>query len=108
MRNYCLVDCFFSSRRRHTRSDRDWSSDVCSSDLIQDWKISFGRSIPRNNEYAAWPHVSREIQGRLTQASDLTGLENVSPGKNIQFIPYTSFRSFRFLDVDALPPEFIT
>src|SRR5206468_10159377 len=24
---------FFSSSRRHTRSDRDWSSDVCSSDL---------------------------------------------------------------------------
>src|SRR5206468_6883580 len=24
----------FSSRRRHTRSDRDWSSDVCSSDLL--------------------------------------------------------------------------
>src|SRR2546421_5449790 len=29
-----VVDLFFfSSRRRHTRSDRDWSSDVCSSDL---------------------------------------------------------------------------
>src|SRR5207247_3974931 len=26
---------FFSSRRRHTRSTRDWSSDVCSSDLSQ-------------------------------------------------------------------------
>src|SRR6266704_6875226 len=26
---------FFSSRRRHTRSKRDWSSDVCSSDLAQ-------------------------------------------------------------------------
>src|SRR5260221_6735580 len=25
--------CFFSSRRRHTRSLCDWSSDVCSSDL---------------------------------------------------------------------------
>src|SRR5437660_9802622 len=25
---------FFSSRRRHTRWPRDWSSDVCSSDLI--------------------------------------------------------------------------
>src|SRR5699024_11884152 len=25
----------FSSRRRHTRSKRDWSSDVCSSDLMQ-------------------------------------------------------------------------
>src|SRR5690349_22975609 len=28
---YCYF--FFSSRRRHTRSLRDWSSDVCSSDL---------------------------------------------------------------------------
>src|SRR5699024_11456915 len=27
---------FFSSRRRHTRSKRDWSSDVCSSDLTCD------------------------------------------------------------------------
>src|SRR5699024_12019402 len=29
---------FFSSRRRHTRSKRDWSSDVCSSDLAQDFE----------------------------------------------------------------------
>src|SRR6266403_5418949 len=33
---------FFSSRRRHTRSLRDWSSDVCSSDLLQarEWAFS--------------------------------------------------------------------
>src|SRR4030042_1549261 len=29
----CLF--FFSSRRRHTRCSRDWSSDVCSSDLAE-------------------------------------------------------------------------
>src|SRR6266699_6229075 len=29
---YCIM-FFFSSRRRHTRCGRDWSSDVCSSDL---------------------------------------------------------------------------
>src|SRR5580700_8630210 len=29
----CEYPFFFSSRRRHTRSLRDWSSDVCSSDL---------------------------------------------------------------------------
>src|SRR5690349_22399325 len=29
----CFFFFFFSSRRRHTRSLRDWSSDVCSSDL---------------------------------------------------------------------------
>src|SRR2546427_8053470 len=31
---FCLCFFFFSSRRRHTRFDCDWSSDVCSSDLI--------------------------------------------------------------------------
>src|SRR6266496_6152293 len=30
-----LVCFFFSSRRRHTRSLRDWSSDVCYSDLLR-------------------------------------------------------------------------
>src|SRR5204862_1899104 len=30
----CVLVFCFSSRRRHTRSLRDWSSDVCSSDLI--------------------------------------------------------------------------
>src|SRR5699024_11879026 len=41
----CFIICvFFSSRRRHTRSKRDWSSDVCSSDLQNDFfndKIGF-------------------------------------------------------------------
>src|SRR5204863_6534821 len=32
---------FFSSRRRHTRSLRDWSSDVCSSDLGLDTAFAF-------------------------------------------------------------------
>src|SRR5206468_6801458 len=37
----CLF--FFSSRRRHTRSDRDWSSDVCSSDLDRPFDFQFAR-----------------------------------------------------------------
>ena len=35
-----LVGFFFSSRRRHTRYWRDWSSDVCSSDLTFDSSAS--------------------------------------------------------------------
>src|SRR5215475_15225376 len=31
---FVLFLFFFSSRRRHTRFSRDWSSDVCSSDLV--------------------------------------------------------------------------
>ena len=42
---------FFSSRRRHTRCSRDWSSDVCSSDLgnsetVLDRKIADKRIYP--------------------------------------------------------------
>src|SRR5215203_6431025 len=39
---------FFSSRRRHTRYWRDWSSDVCSSDLDGEghWKRRGGEPMP--------------------------------------------------------------
>src|SRR5699024_11259318 len=49
----------FSSRRRHTISKRDWSSDVCSSDLMDDvifvWNRLYelyikGRPIPSDEE----------------------------------------------------------
>src|SRR5438067_11452129 len=49
---------FFSSRRRHTRSKRDWSSDVCSSDLDLEnrgFKISIecrAMQVERNLEAA--------------------------------------------------------
>src|SRR5437867_12624275 len=38
---------FFSSRRRHTRSYGDWSSDVCSSDLFFNLGTSLGSEVPR-------------------------------------------------------------
>src|SRR5256886_11692166 len=34
------ISFFFSSRRRHTRFDCDWSSDVCSSDLPRSWLLN--------------------------------------------------------------------
>src|SRR5690606_39310474 len=38
---------FFSSRRRHTRFSRDWSSDVCSSDLPEvSTHLELGGSLP--------------------------------------------------------------
>src|SRR5438132_13891662 len=38
-----MVRFFFSSRRRHTRSLCDWSSDVCSSDL-EDGRVTIARA----------------------------------------------------------------
>src|SRR5690606_40282438 len=40
----CVVHFFFSSRRRHTRFSRDWSSDVCSSDLVPASSVRKSRS----------------------------------------------------------------
>src|SRR6266446_6623968 len=42
---------FFSSRRRHTRLQGDWSSDVCSSDLIE--RGSHEELIGHGGKYAA-------------------------------------------------------
>src|SRR5436305_14767102 len=48
-----LTFFFFSSRRRHTRCGRDWSSDVCSSDLRSAAYTSMGGSIPVVADLAA-------------------------------------------------------
>src|SRR5690606_41025723 len=45
---------FFSSRRRHTRFSRDWSSDVCSSDL---GALSFANSIEKTESKGSDPKV---------------------------------------------------
>src|SRR5436305_5707556 len=42
LRDIRTTQCFFfSSRRRHTRCGRDWSSDVCSSDLLVTGRAAF-------------------------------------------------------------------
>src|ERR1039457_7447316 len=64
--------CFFSSRRRHTRLQGDWSSDVCSSDLEEEWKRafkeinSFERQLKDFGMILAkfWIHISQEEQFR--------------------------------------------
>src|SRR5438034_3051977 len=55
----CLLFFFFSSRRRHTRSLCDWSSDVCSSDLIDRFPKASGGSDPT---------LSRELSRVLDRA----------------------------------------
>lgn len=65
----------------------------------QSWGVMLERKIPRNNEEVYWPRYSSRIEGRLNQAGVLTGIENVSPGRNLQLIPYGAFHSVRARDV---------
>src|SRR2546428_4349993 len=60
---------FFSSRRRHTRSDCDWSSDVCSSDQIPTPKAVLGFEPGEDRKLADWPLLVRYYQA-LAKASD--------------------------------------
>src|SRR5207245_6833847 len=58
---------FFSSRRRHTRCYRDWSSDVCSSDLPRHERDhDHGRSRERSEHPAPRPdpHLERDFAAR--------------------------------------------
>jgi hypothetical protein len=64
----------------------------------QSWGIFFERDIRRNNEFAFYPHISSNAQGFLSQEAQMDGMQKISPGRNLQFIPYASMRTFRELD----------
>src|SRR5207247_3321390 len=71
---------FFSSRRRHTRSTRDWSSDVCSSDLelTADAVVvgsGAGGSVVAAELAAAGSDVVVLEMGEYMSESDFTGNE---------------------------------
>jgi hypothetical protein len=73
----------------------------------QTWGIILYRGITRKGEDAFWPHVSLAEDGRLKRSATLEGLQGISPGENVQLIPYTMLRSFRALDDrDPLNPHF--
>src|SRR6201988_5490963 len=65
---YCFV-VFFSSRRRHTRSDRDWSSDVCSSDL----RYFNPEALKYLNRLSDHLFVLRSEERRVGKSVDLGG-----------------------------------
>src|SRR6266853_3280282 len=54
---YFTIFFFFSSRRRHTRFDCDWSSDVCSSDLIM--------RLHSREEFQTWLAKDEEVRDEL-------------------------------------------
>src|SRR5438067_13550921 len=70
---------FLSSRRRHTRSKRDWSSDVCSSDLhitfTDPWGISDLRSA-----LATTASYLDTISHNVHRLVDVSGSRRIPPG----------------------------
>src|SRR5205809_4022031 len=56
-----MIFFFFSSRRRHTRCSRDWSSDVCSSDLLPRLAVRSRRPRVRGDPHE---HAAGEIEPR--------------------------------------------
>src|SRR5256885_3582281 len=72
---------FFSSRRRHTRLQGDWSSDVCSSDLMEAGLRADGASVLRGGRHARW---DLEVRGGFFAAARLLmGVEAHAGGKQL-------------------------
>lgn len=73
----------------------------------QTWGFYLGRLIPRLSEGNGWPRLTTTNPSFLSQTARLDGLENISPGRNMQVIPYGVLRSFRELDLrDPGAPAF--
>jgi hypothetical protein len=62
------------------------------------WGVTLMRYLARNDEMDYWPRVSSRISGLLNQEATVTGLENIAPSRNMQFIPYGEMRALRALD----------
>jgi hypothetical protein len=78
----------------------------------QTWGVALYRTILRKSEYDYWPYVTQRVQGLTQQFAPVSGLESVSPGRNIQFIPYGLLASNHFLNQPnppspATPPGFV-
>src|SRR6267378_6898254 len=72
---------FFSSRRRHTRSLRDWSSDVCSSDLAADFGSALQRFGFEILSTGGTARLLREAGIRVTEIGDYTGFPEMLDGR---------------------------
>src|SRR5215813_14744562 len=85
-----LVFFFFSSRRRHTRCGRDWSSDVCSSDLAGTLCASCGNLAAFRNQRAGIPIMQGNAWGMLYGAIAAAALA-VMQGVPFAFDPRAAY-----------------
>src|SRR5690606_39764143 len=75
------VSFFFSSRRRHTRFSRDWSSDVCSSDLVTE---AIELSVTNHGDLSPVSSDVEDIVGSLTALrTAMTSLGGANPQDQI-------------------------
>ena len=68
----------------------------------QTWGVAVARIIPRANETSFWPYITKRIAGFGQQLATLEGLEGISPGRNLQAIPYGNFATAREMGEDGV------
>src|SRR5947207_10955348 len=84
--HYCFF--FFSSRRRHTRSLCDWSSDVCSSDLQRGRAPILQCSSADLLILRSLPHTHRERAHRFRLSCRASLLRAMSPIESRPWAPF--------------------
>src|SRR6266498_2912765 len=88
-----VVFFFFSSRRRHTRCGRDWSSDVCSSDLqLGPGQPVLARGIIPALDGALFPEAPRPLEEQLDAFTPALPAGCGSISRQRSFLPYTRRR----------------
>jgi hypothetical protein len=77
----------------------------------QTWGVALYRVILRKSEYDYWPYITQRVAGITQQFAPVGGLDHVSPGRNMQFIPYGLLANDHFLNQPVLtsagpPPSY--
>src|SRR5437868_15018990 len=99
---------FFSSRRRHTRSKRDWSSDVCSSDLQLNESLVIYHVSDKYDantmDHATDPAYIRKLHERAIAAADLVFYSSRKLFNEASGAPEKSFLLEQAVDFDHWAP----
>lgn len=69
----------------------------------QTWSVALCRNILRKGEVDCWPYLTQRVEGLTQQFAPVGGLREISPGRNIQLIPYGLLADNRFLDQTGNP-----
>src|SRR2546427_3586061 len=91
---------FFSSRRRHTRFDCDWSSDVCSSDLISSCELALRKPRSEAELREVLASNLEDLRRMAGIVADMLFLSQADRGQGARLAPWASLAALAHEVID--------
>src|SRR3712207_9000987 len=96
---------FFSSRRRHTRYWRDWSSDVCSSDLVLIEDLEEEKAYKLMEKIVDYPYLEVQAYSKRKYLYDSVAAHSIGYVKKISKKEYEALKEEGYTPRDVVGKE---